>query len=113
LRVGGAGARPHHRTRRAPTSLVLWVRGGGTEGSDNIVRSTFNIRRLAAPQRTGEKCQRRSLGLLNHLIGTGEQHGRYLDAKHPGGVGVDDQLELRRLHDRQVRGFAPLRMRPA
>jgi hypothetical protein len=34
------------------------------------------------------------------------------DAEHPGGLGVDDEFEPARLHDRQVRRFAPLRMLP-
>ena len=31
-----------------------------------------------------------------------EQRRRHVEAEHPGGLGVDDQLELGRLHDRQV-----------
>src|ERR1700732_4176721 len=34
------------------------------------------------------------------------------DAEHPGGLGFDDEFEPARLHDRQVRRFAPLRMLP-
>src|ERR1700730_8955777 len=34
------------------------------------------------------------------------------DAEHPGGLGVDDEFEPARLHDRQVRRVAPLRMLP-
>ena len=38
----------------------------------------------------------------------GEQRRRHGEAEHPGGLGVDDQLELGRLHDRQVRGLGAL-----
>ena len=34
--------------------------------------------------------------------------GGTVEAEHPGGLGVDDQLELGRLHDRQVRGLGAL-----
>ena len=46
--------------------------------------------------------------LFDHLVGGGEQRWRHGEAEHPGGLGVDDQLELGRLHDRQVRGFGAL-----
>jgi hypothetical protein len=40
--------------------------------------------------------------LLNHLVGASESRGRQGEAKHPYGLVVDDQLELGRLHHRQV-----------
>src|SRR5450631_149280 len=43
--------------------------------------------------------------LFDHLVGGGEQCWRHGEAEHPGGLGVDDQLELSRLQDRQVRGL--------
>jgi len=39
---------------------------------------------------------------FDHLVGDREQCRGDFEAKHPGGLGVDDQLELVRLHDRQV-----------
>ena len=39
---------------------------------------------------------------LDHLVGEGEQFVWNLEAKRPGGVEVDDQIEFGRLYDRQV-----------
>jgi hypothetical protein len=36
----------------------------------------------------------------------GMQFVGHSEAEHPGGLMIDDELELARLHDRQVRGFA-------
>jgi hypothetical protein len=46
--------------------------------------------------------------LFDHLVGNREQRRRHGEAEHPGSLGVDDQLELGRLHDRQVRGLGAL-----
>src|SRR5438876_12061033 len=45
---------------------------------------------------------------FDHLVGGREQSVRHGEAEHPGGRGVDDQLELARLHDRQIRGLYAL-----
>jgi hypothetical protein len=37
--------------------------------------------------------------------GDGEQRRRHGQSEYPGGLVVDDELELARLHDRQVRGL--------
>src|SRR6516164_8753742 len=39
---------------------------------------------------------------LDHLVGASEQHGGHLDPEHPGGVGVDDKLDIRSPHDWEV-----------
>src|SRR5215510_10084046 len=39
---------------------------------------------------------------LNHLVGERQQRRRDVDAEHPCRLQVDDKLELRRLHNRQV-----------
>ena len=42
---------------------------------------------------------------FDHLVSGHEQLVRHGQAEHPRGLVVDDQLELGRLYDRQVRGF--------
>jgi hypothetical protein len=38
---------------------------------------------------------------FDHLVGGGEERWRHSEAEHPGSLCVDDQFELRRLHNRQ------------
>src|SRR5262249_12028321 len=47
----------------------------------------------------------RAAPLFDDLVGGCEQGWRNDKAEHPGGPGVDDQLELRCLHNRQIRGL--------
>src|SRR5262249_34312420 len=46
--------------------------------------------------------------LFDHLVGENEQRRRHFEAEGSGSLGVDDQLEFRRLHHRQVRGLGAL-----
>jgi hypothetical protein len=45
---------------------------------------------------------------FDHLVGGDEQRLRHVEAEHPRSRGVDDQLELARLHHGQVRGLGAL-----
>ena len=47
--------------------------------------------------------------LFDHFVGAGQQLCRHGEAEHRGGLGVDDQLEFGRLHNRQVRGLGTLK----
>ena len=45
---------------------------------------------------------------FDHLVGGDEQRRRHGEAEHLGGLAIDDELELGRLHDRQVGGLRAL-----
>src|SRR5215475_3574507 len=45
---------------------------------------------------------------FDHLVGGSQQLVRHSEAEHPGGRGVDDEFELARLHDRQIRRLRAL-----
>src|SRR5262249_8001253 len=45
---------------------------------------------------------------FDHLVGGSQQLVRHSEAEHPGGRGVDDEFELARLHDPQIRRLCAL-----
>src|SRR5262249_11219454 len=82
-------ARPMSAT--APIATELWRR---------------NKTSLSANSRHMHRSKPRSL--FDHLVGARQQRRRNGEVKHPGGLGIDHQLELARLHDRQVGGLGAL-----
>jgi hypothetical protein len=53
---------------------------------------------------------RRSEGmsLFDHLVGVGEQAGPNGEAERPRGLELDEEIEFRRLHHREVEGLLAL-----
>jgi hypothetical protein len=90
-------------------------------GSNSVVPVMSAARPLFPRKRTSicdlamsHSCQLRTHApqqipcLFDHLVGAREQHRRDFETKRPGGRQIDDQLELTRLHDRQVSGVGAL-----
>jgi hypothetical protein len=46
--------------------------------------------------------------LFDHLVGVGEQAGRNGEAERPRGLELDEEIEFRRLHHREVDGLLAL-----
>jgi hypothetical protein len=66
------------------------------------------LRTLVGAAGTAASCHNRSHALqqtaplFDHPLGGRKQRRRHGEAEHPGSLVVDHQLELGRLHDRQV-----------
>ena len=51
--------------------------------------------------------------LFDHLVGAAKYRDWYGDTQRLGSLEVDDQLDFRGLHDREVSRLLALRIRPA
>src|SRR5262245_25032652 len=49
-----------------------------------------------------------NVSLFDNLVGLGGKTWRHLNAERPGGLEVDDELKIARLHHRQVSGLLAL-----
>src|SRR5262249_15455750 len=65
-------------------------------------------RQVAVGPKPAVSNRSKAASLLNHLVGGREQGRRHGEAEHPGGFGIDDQLKLACLHDRQLRRLRAL-----
>src|SRR5262245_628765 len=86
---------------RFHTARVIRVTSTSGKASPHV-RYASNSDRNFASRRTYAMCHEPTYAvqqlwsLLDHLIGGGEQHRRYFDAKRPGGFEIDRQFELGR-----------------
>src|SRR5262245_26150509 len=62
---------------------------------------TGRSRRINHSTRALETRRSKTL-LFDHLVGAGEQRRRHFERQRPGSAEINHQLELRRLHDREV-----------
>src|SRR5262249_38040402 len=95
---------PVERSLRPRVGLFAPLRDKVTSSELSLTPSQPSIAPIN-PNRTARCTARLS---LDHLVGAREQRRRHFEAERPGGLGVDDQFELTRLHDRQVRGLRAL-----
>src|SRR5262245_12112282 len=73
--------------------------------TSSVVSECFIVTGLhASRELEGDRVQSRAVhgGSLDDLVGAGEQYRRNIDSDHLPGLGIDDQLELRRLLNRKV-----------
>ena len=83
-------------TRLRPAAHALLSHRGCSGG--NSTRTSPEVGEVPRSDISGAA----NCSLFDHLVGAGEQRRRHCEAKHPGCLRVDDQLELGRLHDRQL-----------
>ena len=64
------------------------------------------VQQLCATSGLMHRSERKDYSITSSAVASSRR--RHSQAKHPGGLAVDDEFELRCLHDRQVRGFCTL-----
>src|SRR5262245_27726607 len=90
----------------APTSLALTCRWRS--------RPQHQLRTLVGAAGTAASCQeatyapQQTTPLFDHLVGDGKQRRWHGETRRPGSLGVDNQLELGCLNDRQLCRFCAL-----
>src|SRR5262249_5532470 len=95
-RIGAASA-------RASTMLPPWVvYYFGPAALKPVFRINPGLAQIFALFRRSRKKDARPLHLFDHLVGAREQRKRNGETKGLGRLEIDDQLELCRLHDREI-----------
>src|SRR6516164_432584 len=110
------GPLPWRHTRRGPALRRAWRAisassslppgnpAGLTRANDRLDRARVIVLDVTDPRAHRPVCHLscREGGITHHLVGAGEDRGRDRQAERLGSLEVDDQLEGRRLLDREI-----------
>src|SRR3984893_12887435 len=99
--IAERAARPTERTLPRFRALALFGRRSPERVASSSLPASENLQKSCCEQMQQKR-------LFDRLVGAVEQGIGYGEAEHPCGLGIDDQLELGRLHDRQLGRLRPL-----
>src|ERR1700674_953215 len=101
------------RRRCAVLTGAQYVRCGSAERLKMSISSPHSLREQPAPSRIAtyaecqipDSCTAAKRILFDHLVGAGQQRGRNFEAKRLSRLGINNQFEFGRLHDRKIGGL--------